>query len=295
MRRIGSLFVMVVLCVAAFQGVAVPAESSAVQVDAVTVGNTVSVSGTLTLGTDATGPTTVGTDGAGDANPPKLGFDLGNASVTPDLAGKKLTLTLKVNDGLPGVDGIAPAAGYVWPIGFDGVDTGLWLGSGTFVAGWPPKAGKWFELCASAAGSYSCGNVVPGAMSASQVSWTIPFSRTGTAGYSANYGSTLDVGGAAPGSPAVIPWAVATFGQTFDTVSIVGYKIPGRVEVGIAPAGTLESKVQYNSGAAFNPATSKFTVTAPTPAPGSYTVFVRSCFGLAEEPTCVKTTQPLTV
>lgn len=295
MRRIGSLFVMVVLCVAAFQGVAVPAETSTLQVDAVTVGGTISVSGTLTLGTDATGATIVGTDGAGDASPPGMGFDLGDASVTPDLAGKKLTLAVKVNDGIPGVDGIGPAAGYVWPIGFDGVDTGLWLGAGTFVSGWPPKAGKWHELCTSTAGSYSCGTVVPGAMSASLVSWTIPFKGPGTSGYNATYGSTLDVGGSAPGSPAVIPWAVATFAQTIDSVGITGYKIPGGVEVGIAPAGTLESKVQYTSGGAFNPATSKFTVTAPTPAPGSYTVFVRSCFGLTEEPICLKTSQPLTV
>lgn len=295
MRRIGSLSVMVVLCVAAFQGVAVPAETSALQVDAVTLGSTISVSGTLTLGTDATGATTVGTDGAGDASPAGVGLDLGDASVTPDLVGKKLTLTLKVNDGIPGVDGIGPGAGYVWPIAFDGVDTNLWLASGTFVSGWPPKAGKWFELCSTNAGTYTCGNVVPGAMSASQVSWTIPFRGPGTAGYTATYGSSLEPGAASPGSPATIPWAVVSGGNSFDTVPIGAYTIPGRVEVGIAPVGTQESKVQYSSSAAFNPETSKFTVAAPKPVAGSYTLFVRSCFGLTEELTCLKSSQPLTV
>jgi len=296
MRRIGSLTVLAVLCVFAFQGVAQPSETSSVQVDTVTVGTNVVVAGTLALGTDATGPTTIGTDGSGDASPPGVGLDLGNATVTPDLAGKKLTLKLNVNDGLPGVDGIGPGAGYVWPFAFDGVDNAAWLAAGTFVSGWLPKTEKWFELCSTAAGSYTCAIPMTGSMTASQVSWTIPFSRSATPAWSATYGSTLEAGSATPGSPATIPWAVVSGGSAFDTVGIVGYTIPGRVEVGIAPAGTLESKVNYASSGVFTPATSKFTVTAPKPAAaGSYTVFVRSCFGQTEEPTCLKTTQPLTI
>lgn len=296
MRRIGSLSLLVVLSVAAFQGVATPAEMSTLQIDSVAVGSTVTVSGTLALGTDATGATKVGSDGSGDASLPNLGFDLGDAFVTPDLASKKLTLSLNVNDGVPGVDGIGPAAGYVWPIAFNGVDNNGWLAAGTFVSGWLPKAGKWFELCSTSGGSYTCGNVVPGTMTASQVTWTIPFSRPMAPAHSATYGSTLEAGGSFPGSPGVIPWAVVSGGSTFDTVDgVAGYRIPGLVEVGIAPAGTEEGKVQYTSSAAFNPATSSFTVAALKPAAGSYTVFARSCFGNTEELSCLKTSQPLTV
>jgi hypothetical protein len=296
MRRIGSVSLLIVLCVSLFQHAALSADTSSVQVDAVTVGSNVSVTGTLTLGTDATGTTKVGSDAAGDVSPPKLGFDLGDASITPNLAGKRLTLALKVNDGLPGVDGIAPAAGYVWPIAFNGSDTNQWLAAGTYVSGWLPKTEKWFELCTTTDGSYTCGNVVTGAMSATEVSWTIPFSTGG----SATYGSTLEVGGADPGAPGVIPWAVASGGSTFDTVDgVVGYKIPGKVEVGIAPAGTPEGNVQYSSSGVFNPATGKFAVPAPKPAAaGSYTVFVRSCFGALDEngnAACVKTSQPLSI
>jgi hypothetical protein len=295
MRRIGSVSVLIVLCVSLFQHAALSADTSSVQVDAVTVGTNVSVTGTLALGTDATGAAKVGSDGSGDATAPKLGFDVGDAFITPNLAGKRLTLALKVNDGLPGVDGIAPAAGYVWPIAFNGVDNSAWLAAGTYVSGWLPKTEKWFELCTTAAGSYTCGNVVTGAMSATEVSWTIPFSTGG----SATYGSTLEVGGATPGAPGVIPWAVVSGGSQFDTVDgVSGYMIPGKVEVGIAPAGTSESKVNYTSSAGFVPATSKFAVVVPKPAAGSYTVFVRSCFGVVgdEGPaTCLKSSQPLTV
>jgi hypothetical protein len=293
MRRIGSVSLLVVLCVSLFQHAALSADTSSLQVDAVTVGSNVSVTGTLALGTDATGATKVGSDGSGDATAPKLGFDLGDAFITPNLASKKLTLALKVNDGIPGVEGIGPAAGYVWPIAFNGVDNSAWLAAGTVVSGWLPKTEKWFELCTTAAGSYTCGNPVTGAMSASEVSWTIPFNISGAA----TYGSTLEVGGATPGTPGVIPWAVVSGGASFDTVDgVAGYMIPGKVEVGIAPAGTPEGNVQYTSSGSFIPATSKFTVTAPKPvAAGSYTVFVRSCFGLTEELTCVYASQPLTI
>lgn len=292
MRRIGSVCVLLVLCIPVFQQAAFSAETSTLQVDAVTVGTTVSVTGTLALGTDATGATKVGTDGSGDATPPGLGLDVGDASITPDLAGKKLTLSLKVNDGIPGVDGIGPGAGYVWPLAVNGTDNNQWLAAGTYGSGWLPKTEKWFELCSTAAGSYTCGNIVPGTMTASQVSWTVPFNVAGTA----TYGSTFEVGASAPGAPGVIPWAVVSGGSTFDSVvGVSGYMIPGRVEVGIAPAGTQEGNVQYSSGGAFIPATSKFTVAAPKPAAGSYTLFVRSCFGLTDELTCLKASQPLTI
>ena len=292
MKRIGSLSLLAALSISTLQGVATSAEVSTLEIGSVTVGSTVTVNGTLSLGTDATGPTKVGTDGSGDASPPRLGYDLGDAFVTPDLAGKKLTLALNVNDGLPGVDGIGPAAGYVWPIAFNGGDSNAWLAAGTFLSGWLPKTEKWFELCTTTNGQYTCGTPIPGSMTASKVSWTIPFNITGPA----TYGSTLDVGSATPGTPGVIPWAVATFGNTYDTVGISSYKIPGRVEVGIAPAGTAEDNVQYSSGGNFVPSTSAFTVSAPKPAAaGSYTVFVRSCFGNADELTCLKTSQPLTI
>ena len=291
MRRIASLSVLATMFVGALQGVATPAEVSTLSIDAVTVGSSVTVSGTLALGTDATGATKLGTDGAGDVSPPGVGFDLGDAFVTPDLAAKRLTLALNVNDGMPVIDGIGPAAGYVWPIAFNSGDSNAWLAAGTYVSGWLPKTEKWFELCTTTSGSYTCGTAVPGTMSASKVTWTIPFNILG----SASYGSTFDPGSAAPGTPGVIPWAVFSGGSTFDTVGVASYQIPGRVEVGIAPAGTAESSVQYSSSAAFNPATSSFTMAAPTPAAGSYTVFARSCFGNLDELTCVKSSQPLTI
>jgi hypothetical protein len=292
MRRFGSLFVLVVLCVAAFQGVAIPAETSSVQVDSVTVGGTVSVTGTLLLGTDATNATKVGSDVAADSSVDGIGLDVGDAFVTPNIAGKRLTLSVNVNDGLPGIDGITPGAGYVWPLAANGSDNNTWLAAGTLVSGWPPKTEKWFELCSTSAGSYTCGTPVTGTMTASQIAWTVPFGQLGSG---VNYGSTLEVGASTPGSPGTIPWAVVSGGSSFDVVSISSYRIPGRVEVGIAPAGTLESNVQYTSGAPFNATTSKFTVTAPKPAPGSYTLFVRSCFGLDDDPTCVNASQPLTI
>ena len=296
MRRIAPFSLAAVLSVVAFQGTASSADVSSIQVNGVTVGTSVTVSGVLSLGTDATGTTKVGSDGAGDASAPRLGFDVGDVFVTPDLTGKKLTLKINVNDGLPGIDGIGPAAGYVWPVAFNGIDNSAWLAAGTFVSGWLPKAGKWFELCSTANGSYTCGNEVPGNMTASEVSWTIPFKNGAGPAWNATYGSTLDVGAATPGAPGVIPWAVVSGGSTFDTVGeISSYKIPGQVEVAIAPAGTEESKASYSSSGVFTPSTGAFTVAAPRPAPGSYTVFVRSCFGLAESLTCAKTSQPLTV
>jgi hypothetical protein len=296
MRRIAQLSLLLVLSVGAFQGVAIPAEVTTVQIGSATVGSNIVVTGTLDHGTDATGPTKVGTDGSGDASAPRLGFDIGDATVTPDLAGKKLTLSLAVHDGIPGIDGIGPAAGYVWPLAFNNMDNSAWLAAGTFVSGWLPKAGKWFEICSTANGSYTCGNAIPGTMTAAQVSWTIPFKNTAGPAWTATYGSTLNVGAATPGTPGVIPWAVVSGGSTFDVVNeITGYKIPGLVEVGIAPAGTQESKVQYTASGAYNPATSGFSVAVPKPAAGSYELFVRSCFGVVESLTCAKTSQPLTV
>jgi hypothetical protein len=292
MRRIGSVSLLIVLCVFTFQHAALSADTSSLQLDTVTIGSTVSVTGTLALGTDATGTTKVGTDGSGDATVPRLGFDLGDAFITPNLAGKKLTLSLNVNDGVPGIDGIGPAAGYVWPLAVNGIDNNQWLAAGTYVSGWLPKTEKWFELCSTNAGSYTCGNPVTGTMSASQISWTVPFNIAGPA----SYGSTFEVGGSTPGAPGVIPWAVVSGGSQFDTVDgVAGYMIPGKVEVGIAPAGTPEGNVQYTSSGVFAPATSKFTVTAPKPAAGSYTLFAKSCFGLSEELTCLYASQPFTV
>ncbi|MGH2710784.1 MAG: hypothetical protein ACRDH9_06240 [Actinomycetota bacterium] len=294
MRRIGTVSLLLVLCTSLFQHAALSEETSTLQVDAVTVGSNVTVTGTLALGTDATDATKVGTDGSGDASVARLGYDVGDAYITPNLAGKRLTLSIKVNDGLPVVDGIGPAAGYVWPLAVNGSDNNQWLAAGTYVSGWLPKTEKWFELCSTASGSYTCGTAVTGSMSATEISWTVPFNIAGTA----SYGSTFEVGASTPGAPGVIPWAVVSGGSTHDVVGeVYGYMIPGKVEVGIAPAGTQESNVNYTSSAGFIPATSKFTVAAPKPAAGSYTVFVRTCFGLLGEEgaTCLRTSQPLTV
>lgn len=268
-----------------------------------TVGSVIAVGGNVAYGTDATGNVTLGTDAAGDALAPAVGLDITSLSVRTDVAARRLVWTLGIGDGLPDpVGGPPPAAtAYMVPITVDGENWWRWLGAGTAGSS-TGQAGKWTGLChnetaGGAQGGWTCpgpltgGGAFPysGTISEAGVTWTQPFNQMKPA---IQFGSRIEQGTILCGGPCSFPFppGFALGGlASYDKLDFWdGYKVPGEVELGITAAGVPPTASTFTTDATFNNSTGAITGSLPTPAtPGDYTVHARTCFGLADSPTCV--------
>jgi hypothetical protein len=279
-----------------------PTTPTSIGVSSATVGSTtIAVTGTLTLGSDALSAFTVGTDAAGDASPANAGLDLGNLTVTPNPTAKNLKFSIALNDA-SAIGGTAPASGLGVPVVVDGEDHTWWLGGGNAGSN-EGKTGPWTGLCtnenaAGTRGGWDCTRSLTGAMNGTHVEWTLGYTKVTPA---ISPGSTIDFSGAgAAPIPVSFLWPAAlVLGgvSPADTIdSTIQYVVPGGTQLGIAPVGTPESSVDYTAAGVLNATAGTFTGSLAKPAaPGAYTVFVTSCYGSTDEPTCVTATRDITV
>lgn len=305
------------LSLGALVAVAVPfgagsalADGTSVTVSGGSVGSSsISVTGSMAFGSDATSAVVLGTDAAGDATPALPGMDLASISVRPDIAGKKLIWTLGTSNGLPDpVGGPGPAAmGYMVPIMADDEDWWRWLGAATTASG-NAQAAEWTGLChnevAGAQGAWSCPGAVftstgtytlTGSIATTGVSWTQGFTQMKP---TLQYGSVVassSIHCAGPCSIAFPPGLVGAL-TPIDTMSMDSYKVPGEVLLALAPTGVTPSSDAFSTKGTFNGTTGAFTGSVAKPAaPGAYTVWAKTCFGKADEPTCVLGSKDITV
>ena len=302
MRNMRTMLVVMTVLVAAAPASA--AETTTISVGAVTVGETaVSVGGVLSLGDDALTPVTVSTDAQGDARPSAAGFDIGDSTMTVDYTGTQARLVVhqKIFGGMADANGMPPAQGYGWPIEVDSWSGDpLWLGAGSKGTNFTPRDSWWTALCTAAAAGWSCVTDVDGSVSSSGITWKIPFTMIG-----GRVGRTVAGSDAYGGNPRSFVWpsAVVTMPSApSDSASnALPYLIPGLVEAGIAPVGTPQWQVPFvpnpsTNSAAFNHRTGAYSMNVPKPATtGEHTLWVRSCFGDPEEPTCAVTQQAITL
>jgi hypothetical protein len=266
--------------------------------DAVAGGSTITVQGLLTLGADATEPMTVSTDPQGDARVNAAGYDLGDSTVVADFSGSspRLIVRQQIFDGVADGDGNPPGQGYSWPIAVDGAGGDpLWLAAGSRGTNFTPADGWWTGLCTAGADGWICGSPVPGSVTSDAITWTVPFNML-----QAKPGKTVGAGTAYGGSPRSFVWPSVLVTQSTAPVdsapAVSSYLIPGLVEAGIASTGVSPHQVAYTASAQFAHRTGEYQLSVSTPsAPGDYTIWVRSCFGDVEEPTCVLGSHPLSI
>jgi hypothetical protein len=267
----------------------------------------VTVSGAVSYAQDAVGPLVVATDAAADASQQGAGLDIKDLSMQTLLKAKKVVFTMGINDGLAApVDGNAPFTGYHWPIVVDAEDRFRWLGGGSAGTNLPPRAAKWVGVCeneATGGGTegWNCPGSIPGGITATAVRWELPFKyQTGLTPIV--YGSTIEgSGGVYCGVPCSWPWPSAVVGAAApsDFADAPGmYKVPGEIKLGIAPAGTPVSGVNFSGIGTFSASdesagTFSGTVNAPTAA-GTYTVWAKTCYGI-DGGTCAIASRDITL
>lgn len=248
-------------------------------------GGTLAVTGTISLGDDATGPILVGEDAQGDATVSGVGVDFGDVTIAANPTSRRLTYSIEVYDMLPVAGQSGPLYGYTLPIAVDGVDNASFLAAGNAGANFPPAAGPWRALCSAPAGSYSCPTPLQGTMDASGITIQLPYSSAGI-----QPGSLVEPGAAVGcgGGICTTVWAGILFNNTGgDSGFLVGYKVPGQVRVGLAPLGTPPSEVATTASATVN-ADGTWTAALPAPAPGEHVMVARSCWGNADELRCAE-------
>jgi hypothetical protein len=274
-------------------------EATTISLDAVTAnGSSLLIDGTLTLGADALEPFTLSADPQGDARVPAGGFDLGDSTVSFNFAPTqpRLVITQSLFGGAADSDGNPPGQGFSWPIQIDaGSSEPLWLAAGSKGTNFTPADNWWTGLCRVSADGWICDTPVPGAVTTDAITWEVPFNMLG-----AKSGRLLSASSAYGGTPRSFVWpSVLVTQSTAPTDSAAApspYVIPGQVEAGIAPTGTLPAQVPFTVQAPFahKLGTYQLALAAPS-SPGDYTVWVRSCWGLEDEPTCVVASQPVTL
>jgi len=282
--------------------VAVPASADATSIDVGTsnvVGGVVQVTGTITFGSDLTGPVEVWSDAAGDAVVNGVGLDIAKGTISTNIAQSRLVFGLDLADGLPApADGPPPAAsGFQWPVTVNGEDRTRWLGAGTTGSG--NRFADWTGVChnETSMGGWDCALAVPGTITQAGVTWTVSFSQIAPG---VTRGSTIDGGGILCGIPCSIAWPPGLVGSLapIDTGGFPDtYVVPGKVEVGIAPLGTPPGAVNYNgTGNLTTPSTGAFNGSVSAPAtPGDYSLFVKTCGGLQSSLTCAVGTADVTI
>jgi len=273
---------------------ATAAETTAVAVTGSSVsGGIVALTGTLAFGDDATGPILVGEDPEGDAAVSGVGVDFGDVTISTNPVSRRLTYAIEVYDMLPGLGQSGPAYGYTLPIAVDGDDTAVrFLAAGNAGANFPPAAGPWRALCTAPAGSYSCPTPLAGTMDAGGITIQLPYSSAGI-----QPGSVVEPGSAVGcgGGICTTVWAGVLFNNTGgDNGFLVGYKVPGEVKVGIAPAGTPPDQVAASTVATVN-ADGTWTASLAAPGPGQHIVVARSCWGNVESLRCASGSATVTV
>ena len=281
------------------------AEGSTVTLSGATVGvSTIAVTGTIAYATDATDELVLGTDPSGDS--PVPGTDLTAISVRPNISGRQLIWKVSTANGLPDpIGGPLPGTAFMVPIKVDGEERWRWLAAGTVGTAFGSTE-KWTGLChnetpSGTEGGWGCpaivagGNLYPdtymytGSITQAGVTWTQPFEEMKP---HINFGSTVAPSSIFCGSPCsfAFPPALPLGGQhQFDTIDLMeGYKVPGEVNLAIAPAGVVPPDDTFTSRATFKPTPSTFTGSVARPGtPGDYTVWAQTCFGKTEAPTCV--------
>jgi hypothetical protein len=297
MRVLNAAFAAIVVVVAALPAGADENTTLAVT-GAVPSGSTITVQGLLTLGADAVEPMTVSEDPQGDARVNAAGYDLGNSTVVADFSGTspRLVVQQQIFDGVADENGNPPGQGYSWPIAVEGAGGDpLWLAAGSRGTNFTPEDSWWTGMCTAGADGWICNTPVPGSVTSDAITWSVPFTVL-----QAKPGKIVGAGTAYGGSPRSFVWPSVLVTQSLAPVdsapAAMSYLIPGLVEAGIAPAGSSPHQVAYNASGAFSHRTGEYqlNLTAPS-APGDYTVWVRSCFGDAEDPTCVLGSHPLTL
>ena len=284
------------------------AADTAVTVSTATVsGSSISVAGNVAYGADATGALTLSTDPAGDTQVP--GMDLGNLTVRTDVAARRLIWTLELKNGLQDPVGGPPPAltGFIVPVMVDDQDFWRWLGAGT--AGTAlGQTGKWTGLCSNETasgtqGGWGCPGVLAGAgtysysgsITASGISWTQPFSQMKP---QIQYGSVVTPSSIHGGAPISMAWPPGLLGAAapIDTGGFASpYKVPGEVKVAVTAAGSLPSPDAFATKATFNGTTGNFTASVPAGGTGARTVWVQTCYGNNDTPTCVTGSKDVTV
>lgn len=262
------------------------ATTTSVEITSTTVtGATIAVQGNIAFGTDATGPILVGEDPEGDAAVAGAGVDFGDVTIAANPGASRLTYSLEVYDMLPGVGQMAPGYGYTLPIAVDGNSgPGYFLASGNAGSSFPPATGPWRALCTAPAGSYECTSPLTGTMTAAGITLDLPYGRAGI-----QPGSVVEPGTAVGcgGGICSTVWAGLLFNDTGgDQGFLAGYKVPGEVMVGSAPAGTAPSQVVTDTEATVQPG-GAWTAYLPD-GPGSQIVVARSCWGNVEALRCAQ-------
>jgi hypothetical protein len=297
MRVLSATFAAIAIVFAALPAGANENTTLAVT-NAVASGSTISVAGLLTLGADAAEPMTVSTDPQGDARFNAAGYDLGDSTVVADFSGTspRLVVRQQIFDGLADEDGNPPGQGYSWPLQVSGAGGDpLWLGAGSRGTNFTPADSWWTGLCRLGEGGWACDTPVPGSVTGDAITWTVPFAML-----QAKPGRTVEAGTVYGGTPRSFVWPsliVTHSAAPIDSAPAVApYLIPGLVEAGIAPAGAAPHQVNFAASAPFAHRTGEYQLSLSAPsAPGDYTVWVRSCFGDVEEPTCVLGSHPLSL
>jgi hypothetical protein len=278
------------------------ADTTTVTVNPADVGATsIGVTGLINFGDDATATRVVGTDAAGDAVVKGAGLDLGNLTVRPDIAAKRLIWTLAITDGLAApFDGSAPASGISVPLMVNGDDKWRWLAAGTPGSN-NGKTTNWTGVCHNESadgteGGWNCPTTTTGSFTAAGVTWTQRFQDMKPP---ITYGAVLEPSTIYCGLPCSFSWpaGAVTALTPYDVLDIMdSYKVPGQVELAIAPTGTTPKDTAFTNPATFNGTTKVFSGAVPRPAaPGAYTVWARTCFGDGWEPTCVLGSTSVTI
>lgn len=273
---------------ASFGAFEAQSETTTIAVQSAAVnGGSIAVAGVVNYGADALGPVTLSEDVAGDVAVAGVGLDVGDVSVETDLAKQQLIFTLQLHDGLAApVNGPGPFTGYMVPLLSDGDDRWRWLGAGGIGTNFPPQAGGWGALCSNESengeqGGWSCTDAITTTISADSVRWELPFAKMKP---QIQYGSMIESSSINCGSACSFQWPsffnLAALFATDVSFPMDEYKVPGEVELGIAPTGTQPSAVSFGTKATFTPSTSAFNAVLPAPTtPGDYTVWTRTCYG----------------
>jgi hypothetical protein len=297
MRVVSATFVAIAVAVAALPAGANENTTLAVT-EAVASGSTITVAGSLTLGADAAEPMTVSQDPQGDARINAAGYDLGDSTVVADFSGTspRLVVSQQIFDGAADGEGHPPAQGYSWPIAVEGAGGDpLWLAAGSRGTNFTPSDSWWTGMCTAGTDGWICNTPIAGSVTGDAITWTVPFSML-----QAKPGKIVGAGTAYGGSPRSFVWPSVLVTQSTAPIdsapAVLPYLIPGLVEAGVAPAGSSPHQAAYTASAPFAHRTGEYQLSVPTPsAPGDYTIWVRSCFGDAEEPTCVLGSHPLSI
>jgi hypothetical protein len=275
----GAVAVLMAAAFAAPAGAA--ASKSTLSISSVSVGKTLAVSGKVFYGSDATAPAVLVTDPAGDDADRGVpnGTDFTSASIKADPVKKIFTFSFTLADPNPFFV-ISPGWDVLWGFTVDGKDTnGYHLQIGN-VGGLPPGAGPYFLLCTLTSAGFACDHELKGDLgSDGVVTAEVPFDVIGAVpgtviGGSSKAGAGPDTITSNLGMGAVVFEGSATAGET---IHAKDYYAPGRVSLGIAPAGTNFLKVPTTVNAVVKG--TGYSGSLPKPKPGNYIVVAKTCFG----------------